>query len=524
MKKFSKRITILSVVLVTIFAVGILGPRSIIQAAQQVYNKWMILTLIIDKIERFYVDEKDPDELLQNAITGMLSGLDPHSVYLTAEEYAEWKKNFQGYRGIGLRYQRFNQKLIVVSLIQDGPAERSGIQIGDRICKIQGKSVADLENGEIQKLLLGSDSTSVQLLIERNDVQSIFIVPREKIHIKSIPCVCMLDDTTGYIKIAQFVESTPKELDAAFSQLLVQGMNQLILDLRDNGGGALRAGIGVADRFIPAGKLIAFTKGRAPSANEQYIATRQNTLPLLPLIVMVNKSTASDAEIVAGAIQDWDRGLIVGQPTYGKALVQTEYPFQDGSALLLTTARYFTPLGRLIQRDYYGNKQESSPQKAPRKFKTPSGRFVYGGGGITPDIIIKDLQPEPSDIFKQLYFHPKNFFFKFADEFVRHHEGTWKNPDDFIHQFAVSDSLLNEFYKSVVQAGYHIFPKDFMSCKRDIRFTLWREIAGRYWGEEGRYLINVMADEQIRQSRKYFKKARELFSLTSKFQTFSRNG
>ena len=529
MTKSSKKVLIVALLVTTLLATWVVGPQNIIRAAQQVYNKWMILTLIVDKIERFYVDEKNPDELIQNAIEGILSGLDPHSVYLTAEEYARWKKNYQEYRGLGLKYNRIDNALVVVSLFEDGPAARSGICIGDKILKIEGKEAAELKDVEIQELLCRGDSAAVRLLVQQEDnPPRVIDVPCEKITIESIPCSFMLDDSTGYIKIAHFVESTPTELDLAFAQLRSAGMTRLLLDLRDNGGGALQAGIDVADRFIDGGKLIAFTKGRSPAANAQYIATDKNTLPYVPLVLLVNGATASDAEIVAGAIQDWDRGIIVGQTTFGKALVQMEYLFQDGSALLLTTARYYTPLGRLIQRSYYASGQGEAETEAGenlgKKYVTPAGRVVYGAGGITPDFVLSGYETEFPDAFRHLYFHRKHFFFKFADQFVRTHELQWDNLTAFAREFTVSDSLLYEFYKSVVKSGYRFSRADFRACKKQIRFALKKEIAGRLWGEEGRYVINVLSDAEVKKSVDYFGAARNLKADASSIEKFSRNG
>lgn len=525
MKKFfkSKVFYILLVFSITISGIFFIGPDRIIYAAQQTYNKWMILTMILEKVERFYVEEKSPDELIENGIRGILSGLDGHSVYLTPEEYTEWKTRFEGYHGIGLKYNVIDGALVVTSLVNGGPSDMAGIEVGDRIIEIEGQNPQKLVLEEIQKLLAAQSNSAINLVIKRNGDPEplIFYVKRKQILEESIPCACILNDTSGYIKIARFTESTPTELDMAFAKLNGRGMKQLILDLRDNGGGAFKAGVAVADRFIKGGKLIVFTKGRAPRSTEQYMATDSKSLPEIPMIVLVNRGTASDAEIVAGAIQDWDRGLIVGTRTFGKASVQTEFSFQDGSALLLTTAQYYTPLGRSIQRDEMGTIQEKAhpiiqrfpeKEKSEKKFKTPKGRIVFGGGGITPDITLKSTYTKLSDAFKRIYFSKENYFFKYADQYVNSHQDIPVDLDTFLTDFKVSSQMLREFRQEILQGGTKFTVRELNENSKQIKLTLKREIAGRLWGEEAKYMVDAFADRNIRECVKFFSKAKKLIS------------
>ncbi len=525
MKKFLKTpvFHIFLVFCITIPGILFIGPERLIQAAQQTYNKWMILTMILEKVERFYVEEKSPDELIENGIRGILSGLDAHSVYLTPDEYSEWKTRFEGYHGIGLKYNTIDGCLVVTSLVNGGPSDMTGIEIGDRIIEIQGENPQNLALEEIKKLLAAQSNSTIKLVIKRNGDPAplTFYVKRSQILEESIPCACMLDDTSGYIKIARFTESTPTELDMAFAKLNGRGMKQLILDLRDNGGGAFKAGVAVADRFIEGGKLIVFTKGRAPHSTEQYIATDSKSLPEIPMIILVNQGTASDAEIVAGAVQDWDRGLIVGNRTFGKASVQTEFPFQDGSALLLTTAQYYTPLGRLIQRDKMRDVQEKEhpiiqkfpeKDKSERKFKTPKGRIVFGGGGITPDASLKATFPKLSDAFKRVYFSKENYFFKYADQYVNSHQNLPVQLDSFLVDFKVNSQILSEFRQEVLDGGTKLSVKELNENSQQIKLALKREIAGRLWGEEAKYMVDAFADPTIQESVKFFNKAKKLIS------------
>ncbi|MBN2001586.1 S41 family peptidase [candidate division KSB1 bacterium] len=476
-------------------------------AAKQALNKWMILTMIIDKIERFYVDEKDTDALFEYAVNGILNGLDPYSRYLRNDEYNEWKKRYQGYYGVGISYELIDGDPVVISLAENSPAQLQGIELGDHIVQIGGISVKNKSHNEIQELLVGPQASLVELKIKRtrqSDAQ-VYRLYRQQIQVASIPCAYMLRKDIGYINILHFTESTPTELDIAFTKLSGDGMNKLVLDLRNNTGGALEAGIAVADRFLTAGKLIVSTKGRSSKSTEQYIATKENTLSEIPLVILVNGNTASDAEIVAGAIQDWDRGLIVGTKTYGKALVQSEFQFQDGSVLLLTTARYYTPLGRLIQSEFPDS--ETSKSVVVKKFKTRKGRIVTGGGGISPDILIADT--EVDETFQNFYLTNRYLFYSYADQFVRDSSLTDINFDDYIQHFLVTENMLSDFYHFAKDAGS--FSNRFMDQDKKLTsFALKKEIAGRLWGEKGRFILSAFYDHQVNRSMDFFNQAEKL--------------
>jgi carboxyl-terminal processing protease len=499
-------------------------PAKIVGAVQVAYNKWKLLTLILDKIERFYVEEKDPDEILDHAISGMLSSLDAHSVYLSPSEYAKWKEQYTGYYGIGLKYNFLHPALIVCSLVEGGPAERSGIKLGDKILSIQGTDVANLKNEEIRQLLIGPEGSNVIIEIQRNGFNDhlVFEVPREKIILESIPCYFMYNDQVGYIKIAYFSSTTPTELDIAVAKLQNENMSRLILDLRDNSGGEFNAGVEVADRFLSAGKIIVFTQGRFAQSNQQYISTNGSTYDDIPLIVLVNQATASDAEIVAGALQDWDRALIVGNRTYGKALVQTEYPFQDGSALLLTTARYFTPLGRLIQKDsgqadvaagsLDRKETKIKLEVTPQKYVTPKGRIVYGGGGIAPDIYLEESALTMPEIIYELSRLNKNYILKFADRFVSANPKVTQDQTKFVFEYQVTDPVLEQFYVFLRNAGELQLEREARVSPAALKFALKREIAGRMWGDNGRFMISVLGDKDVRKSIEYFTQAENLIS------------
>jgi len=505
-----------TVTLGVVFLVLVLGgPAKIGSAAQNMYNKWMILTMILDKIERFYVDPVDPDALLQNAINGMLSGLDPHSVYLPAAYYKSYSEKYGGYYGVGLKYHIVGNQFIVTALVDNGPAALAGIHVGDRILKIEGIPIADLNPSELNSLMSGNDEEVVSIEIQHeNDKSRVFELPKRRIHYESVPAAFKLNETTGYIKIVHFTESTPMELDLAFADLNGRGMQQVLIDLRNNSGGMFNAGVSVADRFLTAGKLIVTTRGRSAQATEQYSATQRVTFPAYPLILLVNEATASDAEIVAGAIQDWDRGLVVGRRTYGKALVQTEYPFQDGSVLLLTTARYYTPLGRLIQREELTARTEDRDERTLLKYTTPKGRTVYGGGGIQPDVEISVSDKQIPDLLKKLYLSRENILFDFVQEYVTtlSEEEKPEDLDRYAFEYEVPDSLLHLFYQRMKIAKQGVNQNMFDLHIEDIKIAIKQEIALRLWGEQGKYSTAALSDEEIQKALNYFAKARELVS------------
>ena len=498
-----------------IFVVVVLGPRKLWSNAQQLYNKWMILTMILEKIERFYVDDKNPDELLKDAIDGMLFGLDPHSVYLSPKEYKDYSKRYEGYLGVGLKYTRLDSQVVVTSVVKNSPAQNAGIRVGDRIAKIAGTRIASIDNKSLERLLGGPQDKIVTVVIERPDAtrQTLDLVKRQIID-STIPVYFKIKEDVGYIKLSYFAERTPNELDDALSHLKANGMRQLVLDLRDNTGGTFDAAVAVADRFIAAGKMIVFTKGRAPQTSQQFIAAMSGDVQT-PMIVLVNEATASDAEIVSGALQDWDRALIVGRRTFGKALVQTEYPFQDESVLLLTTARYYTPLGRLIQKQYSENElapADSKPQKAT-SYKTPKGRIVYGGGGIQPDIALKKNELNFPKNLRPLYSGNENIFFKFADKYVILHKDEYPTElEFFIRNFSIDENLWQAFKTFSHEINIGVSLSDIEENKIFLKNEIKTEIAGRLWGDHGRLAATTINDPEVNAGLVYLNQAEALLN------------
>lgn len=368
------------------------------------------LSRIIDIIESDYVDTVDRNSLIEEAIPVMLRGLDPHSVYIPARDLAEANEPLQGnFDGIGVSFSKVNDTVLIISTIPGGPSEKAGILAGDKIIYVDdsliaGKSIPD-EN--IVRMLKGPRGTRVDLKIDRKGTGDLlpFTIVRDKIPISSVDVSYMMSEDVGYIKITNFALTTHEEFLKGLRELKEQGMKKLILDLRSNSGGVMDAATMIADQFLPAGELIVFTKGKS-KPREDVKATSEGEFEEGELIILIDEWSASASEILAGAVQDNDRGIIIGRRSFGKGLVQEPVMFRDGSGMRLTVARYYTPTGRSIQKPYdegvdkyyedLGNRFmhgefleiDSIDMPDSLRYTTPAGKTVYGGGGIMPDIFV----------------------------------------------------------------------------------------------------------------------------------------
>ncbi|MDW8219534.1 MAG: S41 family peptidase [Bacteroidota bacterium] len=369
---------------------------------------------ILNLINQNYVDTVNLSQLTESAIRGMLQKLDPHSTYLSPKVRESEAERFQGnYFGIGILFRIINDTITVLAPLIGGPSERLGVLCGDKIVKINGENAIGMKSDDVPKKLKGEKGTKVTIHIKRNGLPYLLplTITREGVSIRTVDAYWMIEGTDiGYIYLNKFAATTVSEVQQAAAALKQQGMKKLILDLRNNAGGYLQQAFALADEFIPAGKMIVYTKARNEVLSERYFSTRAGSLENIPLIILINSGSASASEIVSGAVQDLDRGLIVGETSFGKGLVQVPYQLADGSELRLTIARYYTPSGRSIQRPYsedrtkyyalegrddvqegenldHKNENDSLPRP---KFKTASGRTVYGGGGIVPDYIVKN--------------------------------------------------------------------------------------------------------------------------------------
>jgi carboxyl-terminal processing protease len=495
------------------------------------------LNEVLSFTEKYYVEDVDTQKLVEAAINGMLSKLDPHSVYLTAEQMESVEDYFKGnFEGIGIEFQIIDDTLTVISPITGGPSEQVGILAGDKIVKIEKESIIGISNQDVRGKLMGKAGTRVNLTIVRHGLKEPikFDLERAEIPLYSVDTQFMMDNKTGYISVSKFSETTYNELNDALKKLKDKGMQQLVLDLRGNPGGYLNQAVQMADLFIEGKKKIVYTKGRRSEFNEEYFASETSQYEKLPLIILVNKGSASASEIVSGAVQDWDRGLIVGETTFGKGLVQRQFILSDNSAVRLTISEYFTPSGRLIQRDYKNKKDKDeyyseindrdeeegdnlqhNAEKDSSKpvFKTNSGRVVYGGGGITPDYIIKseDITRYTTDLIKN------NVFYLFIQNYIDQNgkiiTSKYNDLEKFRNDFNFKEDEIKSFFSFAEKKGV-VFNKT--EYDKDSEFIIGRlkaQLARNYWKNEGWYSVLLKIDNQVKSAVSLFGEAKDLANL-----------
>jgi carboxyl-terminal processing protease len=493
---------------------------------------------VLSYTQKYYMEDVDSPKLVEAAINGMLSKLDPHSVYIPASQLESVEESFRGdFEGIGIEYQVVNDTLTVVSPITGGPSEALGIMSGDRIVRIDNKSIIGISNEDVRKKLRGKAGTKVNITISRVGIPELqeYEITRDKIPIYSVDTHFMMNDKTGYISLSRFSETTYDEVLKALNDLKAKGMKQLIFDLRGNPGGYLNQAVKISDLFLDGKKKIVYTKGRRAEFDEEYYSGETSPYEKIPLIILVNKGSASASEIVSGAVQDWDRGLIVGETTFGKGLVQRQFTLPDNSALRLTISQYFTPSGRLIQRDYKNDKdkEEYYSQAGAKKekegdnlnhkaegdsslkmYKTNAGRVVYGGGGITPDYIVKteDITDYTTDLLK------KNIFYQYILKYLDNHASQIKSKyhDDFnmfLNDFNITPDVLRDFTDFASSKGVKLHGEDLIKDKTYITARLKAQIARNFWKNEGWYPVLLMTDNQVGKALTLFGEAKDLAKL-----------
>ncbi len=493
-----------------------------------------IFSQVLGHVQRNYVEEVDSEEMVRGAIRGMLEELDPHSTYVDPEAFARMNERNTGeYEGIGISFEIRNGFITVISAIEGGPSAHLGIRPGDQIVEIEGESARNLANDEVVDRLKGPKGTEVNITIARPGLEKHlkFAIRRDKIPIYSVPYSFMLDDgETGYIRMIRFSATTAEELEAAMESLEAQGMQRLVFDLRGNTGGFLNQAIEVADKFIDGNQVIVYTKGRIEGSSQYYYSTDAATHGRFPLIVMVNHGSASASEIVSGAIQDHDRGLVAGVTTFGKGLVQRQYMLSDNSALLLTVARYYTPSGRLIQRSYADREEyldhwrldpddlaaaDADTADRPIYHTLNEGRVVYGGGGITPDIRI-DAGFDLTDA--EVALEQSRILFEYANEFAATHGmSSTLDQDEFLADWRLPDADLTEINsRALADTSLDLTREDLDPEADYIRTAVKRELAGNIWGLNARYRVIVKDDPAIAEALKHFPEAEDMARLYAK--------
>ena len=469
---------LLSLPLAMLLATGASYGQQTETTPQSAAQKFGTLLRYIDQL---YVDSVNLEDLMETAVVRMLEDLDPHSVYFSAEELKEADEPLQGnFEGIGVQFNIFKDTIMVVSPISGGPSEKLGIRAGDRIVTVEGENVAGIgvTNRDVMKLLKGPKGTVVRVGIKREGERELldFDIVRDKIPIFSIDAAHMVDDHIGYIKVSRFAKTTMEEFRQALLDLDKQGMNDLILDLQGNGGGMLRTAIEMSDELLSGDKLLVYTEGRSFPREDTY-AQYKGLFEKGRLVVLIDEASASASEIVSGAVQDWDRGLIVGRRSFGKGLVQRPMRLPDGSAVRLTVQKYYTPAGRCIQKPYDDGVEAYRKEKFERYEKGEfmsldsldlpdslmhktriQGREVYGGGGILPDLFVPLDTSMSSKTFSKIL--RKGLCSKYALSQVDAQREVWerrhKDEDAFVASMAFTDEEIRAFKAYVTDEGVEI--------------------------------------------------------------------
>ena len=529
----------------TILALSILVVVTVVIAAtplaangQRLLNRFQVLSNMFEIIEMYYVEEVDADTMFEHAVSGVLENLDPHSRYYTAEEYRDLRERYRGdYFGIGIQFDIFDGVLTVVDAIEGGPSESLGLRPGDQIVEIEGKSAIGLDNDQVFERLRGPKGTRVNVTVQRPalDEEWDVDITRDQVEVSAIAAATMLDEV-GYVWLNTFSEKGADQLEQHLREFESRGMQAFILDLRGNRGGLMSQAIRITDKFLEGGKKIVYTKGRQPNADGENFSGDRATHPRWPMIVLIDHASASASEIVAGALQDWDRALLAGQLTWGKALVQNQFPFNDGSALFLTIARYYTPSGRLIQRPYDGGADEdylapdwealeaAAQAKGDDRpiFRTAAGREVRGGGGIAPDVDI-----DPTTVSRlAIWLYNRRIGFQFATRYVAENAATLPaNLEIYRESFEVDDDLLAEFeafleYPSIKplleQAQVPLDEESLGEAREHIRMYLKADIAANLWGQEAGRIMLLEFDGQVQAALGLVPQATALLEMSDK--------
>ena len=483
----------------------------------------------------FYVDSVDANQLAANAIRGMLKELDPHSTYLTVDEVKSMNEGLGGnFEGIGVRYQMENDTLLVINTVIGGPSEKVGILAGDRIIAVNDSTIAGVKmsNREIQRRLRGPKDTKVKLTILRDREKITFIVSRDKIPVYSIDASYMAGEDVGYIKISRFAMTTNEELNEAMSKLEKQGMQHLIIDLQGNGGGYLESATQLASHFLEYGNMIVYTEGRREQRKEHHANMRNPFRGRL--VVLIDEESASSSEIFTGAMQDWDRAVVMGRRSFGKGLVQRPVELPSGAMIRLTIAHYFTPSGRCIQKPFKNGAADSYKKDLNERYKrgeflsadsihlndslvftTHGGRTVYGGGGIMPDIFIPLDTTRLTPTHRNLI--AKGTVNRFVIDYFKQNQKKlvkqYKTFEDFDQRFEITPAMLDKLYSLAEADSVKLDPEDLSKSQDLMKLQLKAALASDLY-EQGAY------NQIMNRRQKTFQAALELISDPKRYNFY----
>ncbi|MEP6617160.1 MAG: S41 family peptidase [Ginsengibacter sp.] len=475
---------------------------------------------VINLIENKYVDKVNMDSLTSNTVGNMLSRLDPHSIFLPANELQDMKEDMEGkFYGIGIEYNIFNDTIYVLNVLKGGPADKAGLQVGDKFIKAGDSEIAGVKitPANIKQLLRGDAGTKAEITVMRGKELKNFTIIRGAIPLYSLDAAYIIHGNTGYIRLNKFSDNTYKEFMTAMEKLKKEGMQSLVLDLRDNGGGILSEATNIADEFLDDDKMITYTVGEH-SPRKEYHAQREGIFESGKLMVLADEGTASASEVLIGALQDWDRATIIGRRTFGKGLVQEQYELSDGSGLRLTVARYYTPLGRSIQKSY-SNGNEAYQQELTGRFhdgellyadsikhtngkpyKTKNGKVVYSGGGITPDIFVAFDTSSVSKEMTRAYIKGtiNNFVYQ---NYINNKNAfsTFRSPSEFEKNYSIDDVTWDRFKKFAFKDSLdlsNLSDRDKVELVKQLKVITARQI----WRSEGLYEVSNANDLMVKRA------------------------
>ena len=502
-----------------------------------------IFASLFKEVNALYVDEVNPNQLMRVGIDAMLNSLDPYTNFISEDEVEDYRTlNTGQYGGIGALTRQIEHRTVVSMVYEAYPAYKNGLRVGDEIIKMNDIELSKLSQDEANQLMRGQVGTTVKLSVKRLSADKLIDLEfkREKIKVSNVPYFGMITTTVGYVQLSDFTPDAGQEIKNAVVSLREKGAKNIILDLRGNPGGLLLEAVNICNIFIPKGKKVVSTKGKVEDSNFVY-ETKFNPIDTeIPLVVLINRGSASASEIVAGTIQDYDRGIVIGEKSYGKGLVQVSRPLSYNSQVKITTAKYYTPSGRCIQVLDYGHRREdgsvgSIPDSLKREFKTSNGRTVYDGGGIEPDI--KVLSMEVSSLTQALFL--KGFIFDYANLYASKNAAiakadqfkltdfeyqefvTWVKSKNFKYQSSLDVQLaalaatskkersygdLKPQFEQIEQTLLENKKNEFITFKDQVKGILEQEIAARYYLEKGKVEVGFKSDAEIKEAISLFAK------------------
>ncbi len=498
---------IVIVVLVALFAaVGVGIGSNLTEHFRNLFLYNEVLTIV----QHRYVEKQEASELIMSSIQGMLRVLDPHSHLLNELMSKQMREDQKGsFYGIGIQFDIIDGILTVISPIEGTPAYKVGLLAGDRIVEIEGEDARNISTVDVIKKLKGPKGTKVTITVQREGVPELltFTIKRDKIPTSSVPYYFMLNETIGYLRLTRFAETTTSEMNEAIQELKKDGMQELVLDLRNNGGGLLTQAIAVSDMFLDVGLPIVSTKGRTAESNQAVSATERTKLPHIPLIILIDNGTASGSEIVSGAVQDNDRGLVVGTRSFGKGLVQSVIQLPESWTLVLTTARYYTPSGRCIQKPYsqYGSSKYLGGEKQAEEadqviYKSRAGRELTGGGGIHPDVVVEYTKLGKG--FENLL--RNNIFTLFGLHYASQHR-------DLAVDFEVTDDIVAELVQFASDNGVEVTSEELLGDEGGYvkTYIKWR-IVRSLWGNKEAAVTFTAVDDHVQKAIELMPEARKM--------------